>query len=126
MYHIPILILSACVCNQAPLCVEGWDEALHEIGKHSCETVLSPEKAAALLKAVESLPVLVIGGAEDALVALKSVQAMASKLVNSVSCLNLNISIPAAVVCCISLFNSVSCGLVSIIEAELLDLDQWN
>ncbi|XP_059303320.1 uncharacterized protein LOC132055485 [Lycium ferocissimum] len=68
---------------KAPLCVEGWDEALHEIGKQSYETVLSPEKAAALLKAVESLPVLVIGGAEDALVSLKSVQAMASKLVNS-------------------------------------------
>ncbi|KAK4349976.1 hypothetical protein RND71_029289 [Anisodus tanguticus] len=68
---------------KAPLCVEGWDEALHEIGKQSYETVLSPEKAAALLKAVESLPVLVIGGAEDALVPLKSVQAMASKLVNS-------------------------------------------
>ncbi|KAK4735987.1 hypothetical protein R3W88_010248 [Solanum pinnatisectum] len=68
---------------KAPLCVEGWDEALHEIGKQSYETVLSPEKAAALLKAVESLPVLVIGGAEDAVVPLKSVQAMASKLVNS-------------------------------------------
>ncbi|TMW93969.1 hypothetical protein EJD97_010929 [Solanum chilense] len=68
---------------KAPLCVEGWDEALHEIGKQSYETVLSPERAAALLKAVESLPVLVIGGAEDAVVPLKSVQAMASKLVNS-------------------------------------------
>ncbi|OIT03961.1 PREDICTED: uncharacterized protein LOC109224819 [Nicotiana attenuata] len=68
---------------KAPLCVEGWDEALHEIGKQSYETVLSPEKATALLKAVENLPVLVIGGAEDALVPLKSVQAMASKLVNS-------------------------------------------
>ncbi|PHT47220.1 hypothetical protein CQW23_11428 [Capsicum baccatum] len=68
---------------KAPLCVEGWDEALHEIGKQSYETVLSPEKATALLKAVECLPVLVIGGAEDAVVPLKSVQAMASKLVNS-------------------------------------------
>lgn len=68
---------------KAPLCVEGWDEALHEIGKHSSETVLSPENAAQLLKAVESLPVLVIGGAEDALVSIKSVQVMASKLVNS-------------------------------------------
>ncbi|KAM1113963.1 hypothetical protein EV1_046265 [Malus domestica] len=38
---------------KAPLCVEGWDEALHEIG------------------------------AEDSLVSLKSSQAMASKLVNS-------------------------------------------
>ncbi|CAN4086761.1 unnamed protein product [Withania somnifera] len=70
---------------KAPLYVEGWDEALHEIGKQSYETVLSLEKAAALLEAVESLPVLLIGGAEDALVPLKSVQAMASKLVNSVS-----------------------------------------
>ncbi|KAM3380283.1 hypothetical protein P3S68_005856 [Capsicum galapagoense] len=68
---------------KAPLCVEGWSEALHEIGKQSYETVLSPEKATALLKAVECLPVLVIGGAEDAVVPLKSVQAMASKLVNS-------------------------------------------
>ncbi|MCD7450814.1 hypothetical protein HAX54_008557 [Datura stramonium] len=68
---------------KAPLYVEGWDEALHEIGKQSYETVFSPEKAAALLKAVESLPVLVIRGAEDALVPLKSVQTMASKLVNS-------------------------------------------
>lgn len=73
------------MCNQAPLCVEGWDEALHEIGKHSSETVLSPENAAQLLKTVESLPLLVIGGAEDALVPIKSVQIMASKLVNSVS-----------------------------------------
>ncbi|KAM1714558.1 hypothetical protein ACFX12_025144 [Malus domestica] len=38
---------------KAPLCLEGWDEALHEIG------------------------------AEDALVSLKSSQAMASRLVNS-------------------------------------------
>uniref|UniRef100_A0A0V0I0Z8 Putative ovule protein n=1 Tax=Solanum chacoense TaxID=4108 RepID=A0A0V0I0Z8_SOLCH len=68
---------------KAPLCVEGWDEALHEIGKHSSETVLSPENAAQLLKTVESLPVMVIGGAEDALVSIKSVQVMASKLVNS-------------------------------------------
>ncbi|KAM7483684.1 hypothetical protein LguiB_008267 [Lonicera macranthoides] len=68
---------------KAPLCVEGWDEALHEIGKLSFETVLSPQNAASLLKAVEDIPVLVIAGAEDALVPLKSVQAMASKLVNS-------------------------------------------
>lgn len=73
------------VLNQAPLCVEGWDEALHEIGKLSFETVLSPQHAESLLKSVEDLPVLVIAGAEDALVPLKSVQAMASKLVNSVS-----------------------------------------
>ncbi|XP_044497471.1 uncharacterized protein LOC123219539 [Mangifera indica] len=68
---------------KAPLCVEGWDEALHEIGRLSYETVLSPQTAASLLKAVEHLPVLVISGAEDALVSIKSSQAMASKLVNS-------------------------------------------
>ncbi|XP_057504521.1 uncharacterized protein LOC130788015 [Actinidia eriantha] len=68
---------------KAPLCVEGWDEALHEIGKLSFETVLSPQNAAALLQAIEDLPVLVIAGAEDALVPLKSSQVMTSKLVNS-------------------------------------------
>lgn len=68
---------------KAPLYVEGWDEALHEIGKLSCETVLSPQMSTSLLKAVEDVPVLVITGAEDALVPLKSSQAMASKLVNS-------------------------------------------
>ncbi|KAI3455364.1 hypothetical protein Pfo_012027 [Paulownia fortunei] len=68
---------------KAPLHVEGWDEALHEIGKLSYETVLSSEDAALMLKAVEMLPVLVIAGAEDVLVPLKSVQTMASKLVNS-------------------------------------------
>ncbi|XP_057460136.1 uncharacterized protein LOC130750571 [Actinidia eriantha] len=68
---------------KAPLCVEGWDEALHEIGKLSFETVLSPQNAATLLQAIEDLPVLVIAGAEDALVPLKSAQIMASKLVNS-------------------------------------------
>lgn len=68
---------------KAPLCVEGWDEALHEIGRLSHETILPPQCEAALLKAVEDLPVLVIAGAEDALVSLKSSQAMASKLVNS-------------------------------------------
>lgn len=67
--------------------VEGWDEALHEIGKLSNETVLSPNDSALLLKAVENFPVLVIAGAEDALVPLKSAQTMASKLVNSVSSL---------------------------------------
>lgn len=70
---------------QAPLWVEGWDEALHEIGRLSSETVLSPQNAESLLKAVEDMPVLVIAGAEDALVSLKSSQAMASKLANSVS-----------------------------------------
>ncbi|KAL0342063.1 UNVERIFIED_CONTAM: hypothetical protein Scaly_1868900 [Sesamum calycinum] len=68
---------------KTPLHVEGWDEALHEIGKLSYETVLSPQDAASLLKAVETLPVLVITGAEDVLVPLNSVQTMASKLVNS-------------------------------------------
>ncbi|KAJ0971260.1 hypothetical protein J5N97_019219 [Dioscorea zingiberensis] len=68
---------------KAPLSVEGWDEALHEIGRLSFATVLSPENAAALLKSVEDLPVLIVAGAEDALVSLKSAQAMASKLVNS-------------------------------------------
>ncbi|OAY36799.1 uncharacterized protein LOC110626499 [Manihot esculenta] len=68
---------------KAPLYVEGWDEALHEIGKLSCETVLSPQNYSLLLKAVEEMPLLVITGAEDALVPLKSCQAMASKLVNS-------------------------------------------
>ncbi|CAI9114046.1 OLC1v1014665C1 [Oldenlandia corymbosa var. corymbosa] len=68
---------------KAPLCVEGWDEALHEIGKLSFETVFSSQSADFLLKSVEDLPVLVIAGAEDSLVPLKSVQAMASKLVNS-------------------------------------------
>lgn len=73
--------------NQAPLCVEGWDEALHEIGRLSHETILSPQNATSLLKAVEDMPVLVIAGAEDAHISLKSSQAMASKLVNSVSSL---------------------------------------
>ncbi|CAI9753668.1 unnamed protein product [Fraxinus pennsylvanica] len=68
---------------KAPLHVEGWDEALHEIGKLSCETVISPPNAASLLKAVEALPILVIAGAEDVIVPLKSVQILASKLVNS-------------------------------------------
>lgn len=71
--------------RQAPLHVEGWDEALHEIGKLSCETVIPPPNAASLLKAVEALPILVIAGAEDVIVPLKSVQTMASKLVDSVS-----------------------------------------
>lgn len=68
---------------KAPLCVEGWDEALHEIGRLSFSTVLSSQNAAVLLKSVEDLPVLVVAGAEDALVSLKSAQAMASKLLNS-------------------------------------------
>lgn len=68
---------------KAPLWIEGWDESLHEIGKLSYETVLSTQNAAILLKSVEDLPVLVVMGAEDALVPLKSAQAMASLLVNS-------------------------------------------
>lgn len=65
--------------------MEGWDEALHEIGRLSFATVLSPQNAEALLRSVEDLPILVVAGAEDALVSLKYSQAMASKLVNSVS-----------------------------------------
>ncbi|GAV69176.1 Abhydrolase_6 domain-containing protein [Cephalotus follicularis] len=68
---------------KAPLCIEGWDEALHEIGRLSYETVLTPQNAASLLKAVEDVPVLVIAGVEDALVPFKSSQAMASEFVNS-------------------------------------------
>ncbi|KAG0459764.1 hypothetical protein HPP92_022892 [Vanilla planifolia] len=68
---------------KVPLCVEGWDEALHEIGRLSFSTVLSTQSAVELLKAVENLPVLAVTGAENALVPLKSVQTMASKLVNS-------------------------------------------
>ncbi|KAG5036637.1 hypothetical protein AAZX31_07G031400 [Glycine max] len=68
---------------KAPLSVEGWDEALHEIGKLSSETILSAKNAESLLQAVGDIPVLVIAGAEDSLVSLKSCQAMALKLVNS-------------------------------------------
>ncbi|KAK6914960.1 Alpha/beta hydrolase fold-1 [Dillenia turbinata] len=50
------------------------------IGRLSSETVLSPAPADLLLKAVEELPVLVIAGAEDKLVPLKSCQIMASTL----------------------------------------------
>lgn len=70
---------------QAPLCVEGWDEALYEIGRLSSDTVLSEQNASLLVKAVKDTPVLVIAGAEDALVPLTSVQAMSSKFVDSVS-----------------------------------------
>ncbi|KAF7814338.1 putative haloalkane dehalogenase [Senna tora] len=65
---------------KAPLYVEGWDEALHEIGKLSSEIILSTKNADSLLEAAEDTPVLVIAGAEDSLVSLKSCQAMASKL----------------------------------------------
>jgi pimeloyl-ACP methyl ester carboxylesterase len=67
-----------------PLFVEGWDQALHEIGRMSFATVLSAQRAADLLKSVHDLPVLVVAGAEDVLVSLKSAQAMASKFANSV------------------------------------------
>ncbi|KAI3803440.1 hypothetical protein L1987_31591 [Smallanthus sonchifolius] len=68
---------------KTPLCVEGWDEALHEIGKLSSETIFTQQNESLLVKAVDDTPLLVIAGAEDALVPLKSVQAMASKFVNS-------------------------------------------
>ena len=55
------------------------------MGRLSFSTVLSSKRAADLLRSVEDLPVLVVTGSEDALVSVKSVQAMASKLVNSVS-----------------------------------------
>ncbi|KAL9323151.1 hypothetical protein ACSQ67_011204 [Phaseolus vulgaris] len=68
---------------KAPLYVEGWDEALHEIGKLSSETILSTKNADLLLQSVEDIPVLVIAGAEDSLVSMKYCQAMASKFLNS-------------------------------------------
>ncbi|GAB4849218.1 hypothetical protein Ancab_004029 [Ancistrocladus abbreviatus] len=66
-----------------PFCVEGWDQALHEIGKLSFETIISPPDAVSLWKVMEHLPVLVVAGAEDALVSLNSSEVMASKLMNS-------------------------------------------
>lgn len=80
-----IWCLSGFETEQKALCVEGWDEALHEIARLSYETVLSPQNAEALVKSVEEMPVLVIGGVEDALVSVNSSQVMASKLPNSVS-----------------------------------------
>ncbi|KAF6135877.1 hypothetical protein GIB67_006769 [Kingdonia uniflora] len=68
---------------KVPLCIEGLDEALHEIGRFSSETFFSTQKAEILLKSLEVLAILVIAGAEDALVSLKSSQVMASKLLNS-------------------------------------------
>lgn len=67
--------------------MEGWDEALHEIGKLSGETIIPSERASSLVKAVQDLPILVVTGAEDALVSLRSAQTMASKFVDSVSIL---------------------------------------
>lgn len=74
---------------QAPLCLEAWDEALNEISKLSYEMILSPQNASALLNSMGDLPVLVVAGAENALVPLKSSQALATKLTNSVSFLHL-------------------------------------
>jgi dienelactone hydrolase len=82
-----VLYATILLCVKAPLSVQGWDEAVHEIGKLSSETILSAKNAESLLQAVEDIPVLVIAGAEDSLVSLKSCQAMASKLENSVSTL---------------------------------------
>ncbi|KAG7541153.1 Alpha/beta hydrolase fold-1 [Arabidopsis thaliana x Arabidopsis arenosa] len=45
--------------------------------------ILSPQNALALIKSIGDLPVLVVAGAEDALVPLKSSQVLASKLTNS-------------------------------------------
>ena len=57
---------------------------MHEIGRLSFATVLSSQSATALLKSMEDLPVLIVTGAEDQLVPLKSAQAMASGFANSV------------------------------------------
>ncbi|KVH98007.1 hypothetical protein Ccrd_023764, partial [Cynara cardunculus var. scolymus] len=76
--HLVHSLLRTEIC-QAPLCVEGWDDALYEIGKLSSDTVLSEQNASLLVQEVEDTPVMVIAGAEDALVPLKSVQNMASK-----------------------------------------------
>lgn len=79
-----MLCVTVLVCVKAPLSVEGWEQAIHEIGKLSSETVFSPQNAESLQQAVEDIAVLVIAGAEDSLVSLKYCQAMASKLKNSV------------------------------------------
>ncbi|KAK7325209.1 hypothetical protein VNO77_29367 [Canavalia gladiata] len=68
---------------KAPLYADGWDEALHEIGKLSSGTILSAKNAESLLQDVKDIPVLVIAGTEDSLVSMKYCQAMASKFVNS-------------------------------------------
>ncbi|KAL4194818.1 hypothetical protein AMTRI_Chr05g70360 [Amborella trichopoda] len=77
--------LTAEVLNlyKAPLCIEGWDQAVGEIGRLSSANTLSPAQADLLLKAVDDIPVLVVMGAEDAHVPLKSAQVLASKLANS-------------------------------------------
>ncbi|GJW63373.1 PI-PLC X domain-containing protein-like protein [Tanacetum coccineum] len=48
-----------------------------------CVKPLQEQSASVLVKTVEEIPVMVIVGAEDALVPLKSIQTMASKFVNS-------------------------------------------
>ncbi|KAI7727407.1 hypothetical protein M8C21_009513 [Ambrosia artemisiifolia] len=78
-YDATKLTMDVLSLYKAPLCVEGWDEALHEIGKLSSETIFTQQNVSLLVKAVDDTPLLVIAGAEDALVPLKSVQAMASK-----------------------------------------------
>ncbi|KAM0020217.1 putative haloalkane dehalogenase [Helianthus debilis subsp. tardiflorus] len=82
-YDATKLTMDVLSLYKAPLCVEGWDESLHEIGRLSSETILTQQNESLLVKAVHDTPLLVIAGAEDALVPLKSVQAMASKFVNS-------------------------------------------
>ncbi|KAI7757885.1 hypothetical protein M8C21_029198 [Ambrosia artemisiifolia] len=82
-YDATKLTMDVLSLYKAPLCVEGWDESLHEIGRLSSETILTQQNESLLVKAVHGIPLLVIAGAEDALVPLKSVQAMASKFVNS-------------------------------------------
>ncbi|MFS7980684.1 putative hydrolase [Helianthus anomalus] len=82
-YDATKLTMDVLSLYKAPLCVEGWDEALHEIGKLSSETIFTQQNVSLLVKSVDDTPLLVIAGAEDALVPLKSVQAMASKFVNS-------------------------------------------
>ncbi|XP_031488302.1 uncharacterized protein LOC116256177 [Nymphaea colorata] len=67
---------------KAPLCIEGWDEAFQEIGTSFAST-LSLQNASLLLEAVGNLPVLVVAGAKDRLVPLKSSQTLALKLMNS-------------------------------------------
>jgi len=51
----------------------------------SSENILSAKNAESLLQDVKEISLLVIAGAEDSLVSLKSCQTMASKFVNSVS-----------------------------------------
>lgn len=58
--------------TQAPLCVKGWDEALHEIGILSSEMVLTPQKISLLLESIKDLPVLAIAGAEDVMVSFEN------------------------------------------------------